>query len=82
MRALAIPLAFIAMTLFAVTTNVSKLNYGGNDWVDGMPLAPVSVKICILRAPPAPMKRAVLETAVGVACARLEKYSLRFEFLG
>ncbi len=49
MRAFAIPLAFIAMILFAVTTNVSKLNYGGDDWVDGMPLAPVSVKILFLR---------------------------------
>ncbi|KAK4697807.1 metal transporter CNNM, partial [Lecanoromycetidae sp. Uapishka_2] len=29
------------MILFAVTTSLSKSNYGGNDWVDGMPLAPV-----------------------------------------
>ncbi|CAF9916791.1 hypothetical protein IMSHALPRED_003295 [Imshaugia aleurites] len=41
LRALAIPLAFIAMILFAVATSVSKLNYGGNDWTDGLPLAPV-----------------------------------------
>lgn len=48
MRAVAIPLAFIAMILFAVTTSLSKQNYGGDDWVDGMPLAPVSAKIQIL----------------------------------
>lgn len=42
LRALAIPFAFIAMILFAVATSVSKLNYGGNDWTDGLPLAPVS----------------------------------------
>ncbi|KAF6240053.1 hypothetical protein HO173_001663 [Letharia columbiana] len=41
LRALAVPLAFIAMILFAVTTSVSKMNYGGNDWTDGLPLAPV-----------------------------------------
>lgn len=41
LRALAIPLAIIAMILFAVTTSLSKLNYGGNDWTDGLPLAPV-----------------------------------------
>ena len=43
LRAVATLFAFIAMVLFAVTTNLSKINYGGNDWVDGMPLAPVSV---------------------------------------
>ena len=41
LRALAIPFAFIAMILFAVTTSQTKLNYGGNDWTDGLPLAPV-----------------------------------------
>lgn len=41
MRAVATLFAFIAMILFAVTTSESKKNYGGNDWVDGMPLAPV-----------------------------------------
>ena len=44
LRALAIPFAFIAMILFAATTSVTKLNYGGNDWTDGLPLAPVSSK--------------------------------------
>ncbi|MCJ1450046.1 hypothetical protein MMC28_000374 [Mycoblastus sanguinarius] len=33
--------AFIAMILFAVTTSLSITNYGGNDWTDGLPLAPV-----------------------------------------
>ena len=42
LRALAIPCALIAMILFAVTTGLSKKNYGGNDWTDGLPLAPVS----------------------------------------
>ena len=42
MRGVATLFAFIAMILFAATTNISKKNYGGNDWVDGMPLAPVS----------------------------------------
>lgn len=42
LRALAIPFALIAMILFAVTTSLSTLNYGGNDWTDGLPLAPVS----------------------------------------
>ena len=42
LRALAIPFAFIAMVLFAVATSLSKQNYGGNDWTDGLPLAPVS----------------------------------------
>ena len=42
LRALAIPFALIAMILFAVTTALSKKNYGGNDWTDGLPLAPVS----------------------------------------
>jgi len=42
MRAVATLFAFVAMILFAVTTNLTKLNYGGNDWVDGLPLAPVS----------------------------------------
>ena len=42
LRTLAIPFALIAMILFAVTTSLSKLNYGGNDWTDGLPLAPVS----------------------------------------
>ena len=41
MRVVATFFAFIAMILFADVTNRSKLNYGGNDWVDGMPLAPV-----------------------------------------
>ena len=41
MRAVATLFAFIAMIVFAVTTSESKKNYGGNDWVDGMPLAPV-----------------------------------------
>lgn len=41
MRAVATVFAFIAMILFAVTTSLSKTNYGGNDWVDGLPLAPV-----------------------------------------
>ncbi|KAL6714507.1 hypothetical protein ACLMJK_007932 [Lecanora helva] len=41
MRAVATLFAFIAMVLFAATTDISKRNYGGNDWVDGMPLAPV-----------------------------------------
>ncbi len=41
MRAVATFFAFIAMILFAVTTNLSKMKYGGNDWVDGMPIAPV-----------------------------------------
>lgn len=43
MRAVATLFAFVAMILFAATTNVSKQNYGGNDWVDGLPLAPVSM---------------------------------------
>lgn len=42
LRALAMFFAFIAMILFAVVTSSSKLNYGGNDWTDGLPLAPVS----------------------------------------
>lgn len=42
MRAVATLFAFVAMILFAVTTNLTKLNYGGNDWVDSLPLAPVS----------------------------------------
>ena len=42
LRALAIPFALIAMILFAVTTALSKKYYGGNDWTDGLPLAPVS----------------------------------------
>ena len=52
MRAFSTFLAFIAMILFAVTTSLSKKNYGGNDWVDGMPLAPVSeiVKIVAVEA--------------------------------
>ena len=41
MRAVSTFFAFIAMILFAVTTSLSKKNYGGNDWVDGLPLAPV-----------------------------------------
>ena len=41
MRAFATLFAFIAMILFAVTISSTRLNYGGNDWVDGMPLAPV-----------------------------------------
>ena len=44
LRALAIPFAFIAMILFAVSTSLTRLNYGGNDWTDGLPLAPVSWK--------------------------------------
>ena len=46
LRALNIPFSLIAMILFAVTTSVSKLNYGGNDWTDGLPLAPVSCHSC------------------------------------
>ena len=46
MRAVATLFAFIAMILFADVTNLSKINYGGNDWVDGMPLAPVSTVRC------------------------------------
>ena len=41
MRAVATLFAFIAMILFATCTNLSKIHYGGNDWVDAMPLAPV-----------------------------------------
>ncbi|KAL9137023.1 MAG: hypothetical protein Q9175_001780 [Cornicularia normoerica] len=41
LRTLAIPFAFIAMILFAVATSVSIMNYGGNDWTDALPLAPV-----------------------------------------
>lgn len=41
MRAVATLFAFIAMILFAVTISLTRQNYGGNDWVDGMPLAPV-----------------------------------------
>ena len=42
MRAVATLFAFIAMVLFAASTDMTKKNYGGNDWVDGMPLTPVS----------------------------------------
>ncbi|KAL2044897.1 hypothetical protein N7G274_002672 [Stereocaulon virgatum] len=41
LRAVATLFAFIAMVIFAATISESKKNYGGNDWVDGMPLAPV-----------------------------------------
>ena len=41
-RAFAAFLAFIAMIIFAVTVHQSKEYYGGNDWVDGFPVAPVS----------------------------------------
>ena len=44
MRAAATLFAFIAMILFATCTNLSKQHYGGNDWVDAMPLAPVCSK--------------------------------------
>ena len=46
-RAFAAFLAFIAMIIFAVTVHQSKENYGGNDWVDGFPIAPVR-KLSIL----------------------------------
>ena len=42
MRAVATLFAFVAMVLFATATDLTKRNYGGNDWVDGLPLAPVS----------------------------------------
>ena len=42
LRAITIPFAIIAMILFAVSTSLTRLNYGGNDWTDGLPLAPVS----------------------------------------
>lgn len=41
LRVLNIPFAFTAMILYAYTTSVSKLNYSGDDWTDGLPLAPV-----------------------------------------
>lgn len=41
LRAVAILFALVSMILFAVTVSLSKANYGGNDWVDGLPLAPV-----------------------------------------
>ena len=41
LRAFAAFLAVPAMILFAASTSLSTQYYGGNDWVDGMPLAPV-----------------------------------------
>ena len=77
MRAFAIPLAIIATILFAVTTNLSKQNYGGDDWVDGMPLAPVSVKIEILQPFLRQRNERVFETPQG-----LKDYSLKLGNLG
>ena len=48
LRAVATLFAFIAMVIFAATTSESKKNYGGNDWVDGMPLAPVCPRLLLL----------------------------------
>ena len=45
LRAFASCCAFLAMALFAAATNLSKMNYGGNDWVDALPLAPVSLRL-------------------------------------
>ena len=46
MRATVIPLAFIAMILFAVATSLTRQDFGGNDWTDAFPLAPVRRKPC------------------------------------
>ena len=45
LRAVATLYAFIAMVIFAATTSETKKYYGGNNWVDGMPLAPVCPKL-------------------------------------
>lgn len=74
MRAVATFFAFIAMILFAVTTSLSKLNYGGNDWVDGLPLAPVC---CALNPSAAILRAGSNETAffgTSAACALLSTY--------
>ena len=66
LRALAIPFAFIAMILFAVTTALSKKNYGGNDWTDGLPLAPVCWMSRLFYSPPLchTLSHAPLETGM------------------
>ena len=42
LRAFSTFLAFFAFLLFAITTGLSVHYYGGTDWTDAMPLAPVS----------------------------------------
>ena len=42
LRAFATFLAIPALILFAASTSLSKQYYGGDDWVDAFPLAPVS----------------------------------------
>ena len=41
-RAIAALFSFIGLIIFAVTVKQSKDAYGGNDWADGFPIAPVS----------------------------------------
>ncbi|KAL9126820.1 MAG: hypothetical protein Q9217_004194 [Psora testacea] len=45
MRAAAAFFSLIGMIIFAVTVSLSKQNYGGNDWVDGMPIAPLLISL-------------------------------------
>ncbi|KAL9099397.1 MAG: hypothetical protein Q9163_005095 [Psora crenata] len=45
MRAVAAFLSFIGTIIFAVTISISKQNYGGSDWVDGMPIAPLLLSL-------------------------------------
>lgn len=44
MRAVATFFAFIDLLLFPIATGLSIKNYGGSDWVDGMPIAPVCLR--------------------------------------
>lgn len=48
LRSVATFLAVPAMILFAASTGMSTHYYGGDDWVDGMPLAPVCQPCALL----------------------------------
>ena len=50
LRAFTAGLSFLGILLLAVTVEMTKDNYGGNDWVDGFPIAPVSLYTHLLHA--------------------------------
>ncbi|KAL9638150.1 MAG: hypothetical protein Q9164_001744 [Protoblastenia rupestris] len=42
-RAIATLFSFIGIVIFASTVSLSKKYYGGNDWVDGLPIGPLLI---------------------------------------